>query len=78
MEGEGGRMLQKENDKNPPGVDDVKAKRPDEYVFGIFISACKKQHLQRHWLLPEHLTIQEWMNIVNEIYVMEMIFQENC
>lgn len=32
---------------------DFQARRPDEYLFGILISAGKKKRLTRRWLLPE-------------------------
>ena len=47
-------------------------KRSDEYLFGVLISACRKV-LTRHWLLPEAPTINEWIDLVNDIYVMEQI-----
>ncbi len=44
----------------------------DEYLFGILITAAKKA-LTRRWLLPEPPTVQEWIDIVNDIYIMEKI-----
>ncbi len=41
-------------------------------MFGILISACKKAITGR-WLLPESPTIQEWIDTVNDTYVMERI-----
>ena len=51
---------------------DFQTRRPDKYIIGILITACKKA-LTRRWLLPEPPTIQEWIDIVNDIYVMERI-----
>ena len=46
--------------------------RSDEYLFGVLISACRKV-FTRHWLLPEAPTINEWIDLVNDIYAMEQI-----
>lgn len=51
---------------------DLQVRRADEYLFGILITAGKKA-LTRHWLLPDRPTIQEWIGIVNDIYLMEKI-----
>lgn len=51
---------------------DFQTGRQDKYMFGILITACKKA-LTRRWLLPEPPTIQEWIDIVNDIYAMERI-----
>lgn len=51
---------------------DLQVRRDDEYLFGILITAGKKA-LTRHWLLPDPPTIQEWIGIVNDIYLMEKI-----
>lgn len=44
----------------------------NKYLFGILISAGKKT-ITRHWLHPDSPTIEEWTDIVNEIYIMEKI-----
>ena len=44
----------------------------DEYLFDILITAGKKA-LTRRWLLPDPPTIQEWISIVNDVYLMERI-----
>lgn len=44
----------------------------NKYLFGVLISASKKT-VTRHWLLPDSLSIEEWADIVNEIYIMEKI-----
>lgn len=38
-----------------------------EYLFGVLISAGKKT-ITRHWLTPDSPTIEEWTDIVDEIY----------
>ena len=49
---------------------DFQAGCPDEYMFGILISASVKKVPMRRWLLPEPHTIQGWTDIVSDIYVM--------
>ena len=44
----------------------------NQYLFGVLISAGKKT-ITRHWLHPDSPTIEEWIDIVNEIYIMEKI-----
>lgn len=54
------------------GITDFQTRSSERYLFGILTSAGKKT-LTRRWLLPEPPTIQEWIDIVNDIYVMEKI-----
>ena len=51
---------------------DLQVRKADEYLFDILITAGKKA-LTRRWLLPDPPTIQEWISIVNDIYLMERI-----
>ena len=44
----------------------------NKYLFGALISAGKKT-ITGHWLHPDSPTIEEWTDIVNEIYIMEKI-----
>lgn len=44
----------------------------DKYLYTILTVAAKKA-ITRCWLLPEPPATSEWINIVNEIYVMESI-----
>ena len=43
----------------------------NKYLLGVLISAANA--LTRHWLQPEVPTIEEWREIVNNIYQMEKI-----
>lgn len=54
------------------GNSDLQVRQTDKYSFDILMISAKKA-ITRHWLLPDPPTIQEWMNIVNSIYVMEKI-----
>ena len=51
---------------------DLQVRKDDEYLFDILITAGKKA-LTRRWLLPDPPTIQEWISIVNDVYLMERI-----
>lgn len=54
------------------GISDSQVRRTDKYLFGVLTNAGKKA-LTRHWEHPEPPTILEWINIVNDIYLMENI-----
>lgn len=43
-----------------------------QYLFGVLLSACKK-NITRHCLLPDSPTTEEWIDIDNELYIMEKI-----
>lgn len=51
------------------GSVDFQARRPDEYMFGILILACKNALTK----LPEPTTVHKFIDIVNYIYIMEKI-----
>ena len=51
---------------------DLQVRKADEYLFDILITAGKKA-LTRRWLTPDPPTTQEWISIVNDIYLIERI-----
>ena len=54
------------------GNADLQVRKAAEYLFDILITAGKKA-LTRRWLLSDPPTMQEWISIVNDIYLMERI-----
>ena len=42
----------------------------NKYLLGVLISAGKKAPT-RHWLQPDPPTMEEWQEIVNNIYLIE-------
>lgn len=54
---------------------DLQARRDDEYLLGILITADKKA-VTRHWLPPDPPTIQEWIGQewMSSIYIFALLY----
>lgn len=50
----------------------IKIKTEDTYLYNILITAAKKA-ITKRWLLPDPPSVEQWSDIVSEIYQMERL-----
>ncbi len=53
-------------------LDELELAKRDKYLLRVLLVGCKKA-LTRKWLRKDKPTINEWIDIIYDIYVMERI-----